>query len=398
MVWNWQQPDWPEFSWHTSRLARAEEQFLLGAGVFVGTTRHLSTEDHDQLIVEAMSNEALTTSEIEGEILNRDSVQSSIRRQLGLSADGRRVGPAERGIAEMMVDLYRNFSAPLDDTTLFSWQRMLFSGRSDLRDMGRYRTHPEPMQIVSGKIYEPKVHFEAPPSARVASEMARFIDWFNRTAPAGSATLPAVTRAGMAHLYFECIHPFEDGNGRVGRAIAEKALSQSLGRPSMTALTATILIKRRSYYEALEAANKRNEITDWLAWFAGASIEAQQRTLAEVLFLIDKTRLLDRLRGQLNARQEAVVLRMLREGPAGFLGGLSASNYVRIANASPATATRDLVDLVAKGALRRSGERRYTRYHLAIPLRPVLPVTIDPAGNLVSAVGGAKRQETAREP
>ena len=398
MVWNWQQPDWPEFSWQTSRLARAEEQFLLGAGVFVGTTRHLSAEDHDQLIVEAMSNEALTTSEIEGEILNRDSVQSSIRRQLGLSTDGRRVGPAERGIAEMMVDLYRNFSAPLDDTTLFSWQRMLFSGRSDLRDMGRYRTHPEPMQIVSGKIYEPKVHFEAPPSARVASEMARFIDWFNRTAPAGSATLPAVTRAGMAHLYFECIHPFEDGNGRVGRAIAEKALSQSLGRPSMTALTATILIKRRSYYEALEAANKRNEITDWLAWFAGASIEAQQRTLAEVLFLIDKTRLLDRLRGQLNARQEAVVLRMLREGPAGFLGGLSASNYVRIANASPATATRDLVDLVAKGALRRSGERRHTRYHLAIPLRPVSPVTIDPAGNLVSAVGGAKRQETAREP
>ncbi len=384
MGWNWQQPGWPDFAWHPARLARAEEQFLLGAGVFLGTAKHLGAEVHDRLIVEVLSNEALTTSEIEGEILNRDSVQASIRRQLGFPADDRRVSPAERGIAEMMVDLYRNFSAPLDDLTLFAWQRMLFSGRSDRRDIGRYRTHSEPMQIVSGRVDDPKVHFEAPPSTQVVAEMARFIDWFNRTAPTGTAALPALTRAGTAHLYFESIHPFEDGNGRVGRAIAEKALAQSLGGPFLTALAATLLTKRRSYYEALEAANKHIEITDWLAWFAGTSIEAQRRTIAEVEFLIDKTQLLDRLRGHLNARQEAVVLRMLREGPRGFEGGLSASNYIRIAKTSASTATRDLTELVAQGALRRTGNLRHTRYHLTIPLRRVPLVRIGPAGDLIS--------------
>jgi Fic family protein len=213
--------------------------------------------------------------------------------------------------------------------------------------------------------------------------MKRFIDWFNRTAPGGKQPLPALTRAGIAHLYFESIHPFEDGNGRIGRVIAEKALAQSLGRATLTALAATILVKRRSYYEALEAANKRNEITDWLAWFAATGLEAQQRTLSQVEFLIDKTKLLDRLRGQLNPRQETVLLRMFREGPQGFKGGLSAGNYASIAKASPATATRDLANMVEKGALTRTGERRHTRYHLPIPLRPVSRLTIDASGEIV---------------
>ncbi len=329
-----------------------------------------------------MSNEAITTSEIEGEILNRGSVQSSIRRQLGLDSDRRKVQPAEQGIGEMMVDLYRNFAAPLDHATLFGWHRMITSGRSDLRAIGRYRAHAEPMQVVSGRTYRPKVHFEAPPSDRVKAEMTRFIAWFNRTAPGGPAPLPVLTRAGVAHLYFESIHPFEDGNGRVGRAVAEKVVAQSLGRPSLTAIAATILANRSAYYNALEAANKENEITDWLAWFAGIGLEAQRRTLAQVEFLIDKARLLDRLRDKLNPRQLAVLLRMLREGPEGFKGGLSAGNYTAIAKTSAATATRDLVEMVELGALHRTGEKRHARYHLTIPLRPVARVTIDPAGEI----------------
>jgi Fic family protein len=380
MTWNWQRREWPDFAWNGARLRKAEERFLVEGGIFAGTLKHLGLRAREQLSVEAISTEAVTTSEIEGEFLDRASVQSSIRRQLGLATDNRRVKPAEQGIAEMMVDLYRSFAKPLSKEMLFAWHRMLVKGREDLRDIGRYRTDDEPMQVVSGAIYAPKVHFEAPPSSKIPKEMARFVRWFNRTAPKGVEPLPALTRAGIAHLYFESIHPFEDGNGRIGRAISEKVLGQCLGRPALTALAATILVRRRAYYEALATASKDTEVTHWLAWFAGIAIEAQRRSNARAEFLIDKTRLLDGLRGQLNERQDKVLLRMLREGPEGSNGGLSAGNYSTIAGASPATATRDLAEMVAKGALKRAGERRHARYSLAVPLRPVSPVILDSRG------------------
>jgi Fic family protein len=365
MRWNWQQPDWPNFTWEPLRLAKAEDHFLRGGGLLSGAVRHLGAEDQEQIRVEAISREAVTTCEIEGEILDRASVQSSIRRQFGLATDKRRVRPAEQGIAEMMVDLYRSFGARLSKEMLFGWHSMLMQGRRDLQDVGRYRTGHEPMQVVSGPLHSQRVHFEAPPSSAVRPEMARFIKWFNRTAPDGAEPLPALTRAGMAHLYFVSIHPFEDGNGRIGRAIAEKALAQSLGEPTLTALAATILVRRKAYYAALEAANKNTGITAWLAWFAETTIEAQQRTILQVEFVIGKTRLLDRLRGELNPRQQKALLRMLGEGPEGFKGGLSAGNYQSVTGASAATATRDLTDLVSKGALVRQGERRHACYQVA---------------------------------
>ncbi|MGA2132068.1 MAG: Fic family protein [Bryobacteraceae bacterium] len=381
MTWNWQQPDWPNFSWDATRLRKAEEHFLMGTGVFAGTVKHLSTSDQEQLTVEAISAEAVTTSEIEGEILDRASVESSIRRQFGLATDKRRVPLKEQAISEMMVDLYRSFAEPLSDVMLFSWHRVLFKDRGGLTDIGRYRTGHEAMEVVSGALHAPTVHFVAPPSSKIAKEMARFVTWFNRTAPAASKPLPALTRAGIAHLYFESIHPFEDGNGRIGRAIAEKALAQCFGHPTLIALAATILSRRKAYYAALEAANKGIEVTAWLSWFAGIVIEAQRRTTARVEFLIEKTRLLDRLRGELNPRQEKALLRMLREGPEGFKGGLSAGNYATITGASAATATRDLADLVDKGALLRAGERRYARYHIAVHMQMVSPVVLDERGN-----------------
>lgn len=383
MTWNWQLPDWPDFTWDKVRLALAEQQFLVGGGVLLGTVKHLGEEERNQLTVEAMSTEAVTTSEIEGEILDRASVQSSIQRQLGLAADDRRVAPKEQGTAEMMVDLYRTFSAPLSEAMLFGWHRMLMSGRRDMKDVGCYRTSDEPMQVVSGAIGEPKIHFEAPPSAQVPREMAGFIDWFKRTAPGGIEPLPGLTRAGAAHLYFESIHPFEDGNGRIGRAIAEKSLAQSLGQPTLIVLAATILVRRASYYNALEAANRQNEITNWLAWFGGVTIEAQRRTLALIEFLIEKAKLFDRLKGRLNERQQKALLRMFKEGPEGFKGGLSAGKYSTITGASPATATRDLADLTDKGALVRTGELRHARYTLSVPLKPVPHVTVSEDGQLV---------------
>jgi len=192
MLWNWQRPEWPKFVWRPERLIAAEQAFIAGGGVSVGSVKHLGPEDKDELRVEAMSAEALTTSEIEGEILDRTSVQSSIRRQLGLAADKRKAKPGEQGVAEMMVDLHRRFEAPLSAEMLFGWQRMVTNGRRDLKDVGRYRRHADPMQVVSGPIHAPLVHFEAPPSAAVPVEMTRFVDGFNRTAPDGAEPLPAL--------------------------------------------------------------------------------------------------------------------------------------------------------------------------------------------------------------
>ncbi|MDP3529491.1 MAG: Fic family protein [Methylophilaceae bacterium] len=364
MIWNWQQADWPHFSYEKLPLVGYDNRLLLGAGLLFGAFKHLDHEEKNLLTIELISNEALKTSEIEGESLDRDSLQSSIRRQLGLVSDNRKIPPAEQGIAQVMVDLYQSFKSPLSHATLFNWHTMLTNSRRDLNDIGRYRTHKEPMQIVSGPIYSPRIHYEAPSSVQVIAEMDSFIDWFNATAPDGNSPLPALVRSGIAHLYFESIHPFEDGNGRIGRAIAEKALAQCLGQPTLIAIAHTIERNKKAYYTALEQANKSNEITTWLIYFADTVLSAQSYTQVRLEFLINKAKLYDRLRGQLNVRQEKVLSRMFREGPEGFKGGLSAEKYLSITGTTRPTATRDLQDLVMKGALLRTGERKHTRYSL----------------------------------
>ena len=364
-LWNWQKDDWPNFRYDLGRLAALEERFLLESGVYSGSVKHLENDGKDLLIVELMSEEALKTSEIEGEILNRESVQSSIRRQFGLATDHRRVPPAEQGISELMVELYRDFHVRLDEARLLHWHSLLMNGRRDLVG-GVYRTGSDPMQVVSGPLDSPKVHFEAPPSLEVPNEMGRFFDWYHESGPNGAKRLPMLTRAGICHLYFVSIHPFEDGNGRIGRALSEKSLAEGLGKPALIALSSAIHRSRKNYYEMLERSNKRNEITDWLVYFAETVFGALAESQRWVEFLIEKTRLVDRLRGKWNERQEKVILRMAREGPGGFRGGLSAENYLAITGTSRATATRDLQDLVEMGALIRTGRLKGTRYRLAI--------------------------------
>jgi Fic family protein len=364
MIWNWQLADWPNFTYNASQLDHFEKRFLLGAGVSFGAIKHLSEDDKRHLTIELISNEALKTSAIEGEYLNRDSLQSSICRQFGLITDHRKVPPAEQGIAEVMVDLYQHFATPMTHEQLYQWHSWITAGRNDLKDVGCYRSNEDPMQIVSGPIYAPKVHFEAPQSCQIRREMDQFIDWFNRTAPAGNAPMSALQRAGIAHLYFVSIHPFEDGNGRIGRAIAEKALAQCLGQPTLIALAFTIERHRNAYYTALELANKQIDVTDWLVYFAELVMAAQEYTHQWIDFLIQKAKLYDHVRGQLNPRQEKALVRMFREGPDGFTGGLSADKYRSITGAPSATATRDLQDLVGKGTLIRTGERKHTRYYL----------------------------------
>lgn len=363
MTWNWQHSDWPHFTWQTDKLRRREDSFLRHAGVIIGSQSVLSAENGLQLAIELMGGEALDTSQIEGEMLDRHSIQASIRKHLGLTVD-RRSGPAEAGIARMMVDLYQSLGKPLQESQLFQWHEMIMNGRWDLAGIGHYRAHDDVMEIVSGPVGRQRVHFVAPSSGCLPQEMHRLFDWLMQTSPEGPEPLPAVTRAGIAHLWFESLHPFEDGNGRLGRALVENALAEGSERPVLTGVSSVFLKKRSEYYRALGQANRTLQIDAWLDWFADAVLEAQQRTLKQVRFVIEKGRFLEKYEALLNDRQRKAVLRMLETGVDGFEGGLSADNYRRITGAPISTATRDLSALVELGALRRTGEKKGTRYHL----------------------------------
>jgi Fic family protein len=367
MQWNWQHTDWPNFSYDAESMAPLEQRFLQSSGEVIGAVRHFSEDDSSQLRIELLSDEAVKTSEIEGEFLDRASVQSSLRRQFGLNTDNRPVRPQERGIAEMMANVYKNWFGPLHQGELFHWHSMLMAGNRYVETIGSYRRHDDPMQIVSGRLDKPTIHFEAPPSRQVAPEMVLFVDWFNQSRPGGRATLPALTRAAIGHLYFETIHPFEDGNGRIGRALAEKSLAQNIGQPSLISLAFTIERDRKAYYSELERHQRKLDIAGWIAYFSETILEAQQATIDRIAFFLQKARFYDRFRGRLNERQEKVIARIFREGITGFKGGLSAENYISITATSRATATRDLQQLVEMGALTRTGERRHTRYALQFP-------------------------------
>ncbi len=364
MKWNWQLENWPNFTWDSDKLVAFEQSFTEGAGIIIGSSQHISQEGKQNLFIDLMCTDALDSSEIEGEHLNRDSVQSSIKKELGLSAEAPRASLAERGIAKMMVNLYQTISSPLTHQVLFEWHQFLMGNSHHLEDVGQYRSHEEAMQIVSGPDYDRKIHFEAPPSKCVPAEMEQFINWFERSSPAGSASLPTLTRAGIAHLWFESIHPFEDGNGRIGRAIAEKALSQGFSKPVMTVLAKILLKKRKEYYQQLGLASKTLDLTSWLLWFANIALEAQQSTYMYIDFIIKKSIILKEAEGKINPRQEKVLLRLFHAGPDGFVGGLSAKNYMSITGAPIATTTRDLNDLVKKNILKRTGELKATRYFL----------------------------------
>jgi len=239
---------------------------------------------------------------------------------------------------------------------------MLTHGRRDLIDIGAYRTHNDPTQVISGAIDNPAVHYEAPPSWRVPEEMEAFIAWFNGE----SLKSDPLTRAGIAHLYFESIHPFEDGNGRIGRAISEKALSQSLKQPTLIAISYTIESKKKSYYSALQNNSVGLEISDWLIYFCNLVLTAQDHTQSMIDFLIEKGKYYTRFEKFFNKRQAKVVERIFREGINGFRGGLSADNYITITGTTASTATRDLQKMVETGALKRTGVCKGTGYYLNI--------------------------------
>lgn len=360
MRWNWQLPNWPHFNFDRESIADREKQFLIRIGEASASLNRVDEGDYKQFIVEILSREALESSSIEGEILDRESLQSSIRKHFGIKGSTNRSGRKEAGMAELLCNVYGTFREPLTHEMFGLWHSMLFGTDSSLGDLGRYRTHQEPMQIVSRRYDRSIVYFEAPPSAIVHKEMDIFIKWFN----AVDFSMPIIGKAAIAHLYFENIHPFEDGNGRIGRALVEKILSQGVGRPVLIAVSKVLEKEKKAYYSALEQCNRSLDAGDWVDFFTKAILKAQEESIRLLDFLINKSKLFTKLSGKLNARQEKALLKIYESGPEGFKGGLSAENYIAITKASRATATRDLAELVNLGALTRTGELRHTRYWL----------------------------------
>ncbi len=363
MKYNWQFDQWPEFDYDLSEIEGDLLTFADLSGKISGVMQGLEVSRQSETVIDTMIAEAIESSEIEGEYLSRPDVSSSIRNSLGLNSDVAGIrDPASQGMGELMVDARKSWSEELREAELFKWHRMLMKGAHGI-EVGRWRTHKEHMQVVSGAIGAQKVLYIAPPSDQVPTEMMAFIAWFNGTT---GKNLLAPVRSAVAHLYFESIHPFEDGNGRIGRVIAEKALSQGLGRPVLLSLSRTINHCCSEYYGMLGEAQRSLSITPWIKWFVKTVIEAQRSTLALVDFSLRKTRFFDQHQNKLNERQMRVVQRMLEEGPSGFEGGMNARKYVALTKVSKATATRDLQDLVEKALFSPIGGGRSTRYELVL--------------------------------
>lgn len=363
--YNWQQKDWPHFTY--SLLDVEDDLFLIAEkiGKMTGIIGTLPEEMRVEALVDLMVAEAIKTSEIEGEFFSRKDVMSSIKNNLGINRTPEKVkDKGAEGISQLMIDVRNTYKEPLTEKKLFDWHQLLFPEPTTV-SVGAWRNHHESMQVVSGAMGKEKVHFEAPPSAQVPKEMKRFISWFNETAPGGLKELKKATvRSAITHLYFESIHPFEDGNGRIGRAIAEKALSQGIGSPVLLSLSRTIEANKSTYYNALSEAQRSNKVTGWVTYFVRTILAAQKEAEEQIQFTLKKTKFFDHYKEELNERQLKVIKRMLEEGPKGFEGGMNSSKYGSLTKVSKATATRDLQELLGLGVLTRLGNAggRSTKY------------------------------------
>lgn len=366
MRYHWQQEDWPDFRFDFKAVEPALLRFGERAGRLTGLVDGLSEPQNEDTILTLMIAEAVQSSAIEGEMLDQNEVKSSIRNHLGLNQPQEAVrDDRAAGIGELMVSVRTTFADDLTEEQLFLWHHMLMKGETRIA-VGQWREGEEPMQIISGPMGRPRIHFEAMPSSQVPAEMTRFLKWFN--VKSHSKEYPALTyaplRSALAHLYFESIHPFEDGNGRIGRAISEKVLSQGFGRPVPMSLSQTIEANRKDYYRHLELAQTGSEVTEWVCFFAEMTLQAQENAETLIQLAISKNRYFQRFETNLNERQLKVVRRLYDAEPEGFEGGLSAKKYSAITGASKATATRDLQHLLEVGALRQEGQGRSTRYWL----------------------------------
>ena len=363
----WQLPEWPNFSFDAAavspglQLARLEQGRLLGRALAVGFV------EAQELQRDVWMQETVATAAIEGDALDLAAVRSSVCRRLGLAAE-RSSDRHVEGLVEVMHDALANHADALDADRLCCWQSALFpGGTAGVRRIavGRYRNHADPMQIVSGLPGREVVHYTAPPSSLAAGEMQRFLVWFSKTRPPQGQSADGITRAALAHLWFETIHPFEDGNGRIGRALVDLALAQDSGSPArLVGLSRQLLETRTGYYDALKAAQCGSlDATAWVQWFTQAFTAACVRSQALLQQALAKSEFWQRAaQVPLNERQRKVLALLIEAGDGGFLGGMTADKYLKITSTSKATATRDLAQLLGAGLLVVEGIGKATRY------------------------------------
>lgn len=361
----WEHPDWPNLHWDDKRLARLLAAVSRAQGRLLGKMEALGFGLRNEANLAILTEDVTKSSEVEGEKLPADQVRSSIARRLGMDVGG--LGPVDRhvdGIVEMMLDATGNYADPLTEERLFAWHGALFpTGRSGMRliVVGTWRTDAEgPMQVVSGPMGREKVHYEAPPAERLPAEMQRFLRWFN-----DPGDIDPLLIAGLAHLWFVTLHPFDDGNGRIARAIADMALARSEGiGQRFYSMSAQILNERSDYYKLLELTQKGDlDVTGWQQWFLGClqrAIDGARDTLDTVL---TKARFRERFAQEsLNERQISMLNRLL---DGRFEGKLTSSKWAKMTKTSQDTAQRDIVDLIERSVLRKNpGGGRSTSYSL----------------------------------
>lgn len=361
----WQHDAWPRFTWDAATLLAPLAEARHKQGQLLGQMKRLGFELQLEAELRATVDDVIKTSEIEGERLDLESVRSSVARRLGLPEGGADVADRKvEGIVEMMLDAMQKHATPLRPVRLFGWHASLFpTGYSGLTriSVGNWRTDSEgPMQVVSGPIGRRRVHYEAPPASRVPAEMEQFLDWFN-----DPPQMDGLLRSAIAHLWFVTIHPFDDGNGRIARAVADLALAQMEGTGQrFYSVSAQIQRERKRYYEVLEKTQKGSlDITEWLSWFAVCFGRAMDRTEAEGHSVLSKAEFWRRFAQEpLSARQKTVLNRFLD----GFEGHLTARKWATLAKCSIDTAQRDINDLLARGLLvRNPGGSKRTSYNVA---------------------------------
>lgn len=352
-TWIWEDASWPDFTWNQAELARPLAAARRAQGQLAGAATVLAGDHRTRAQADLLLQDALNTSLIEGEHPDPSRVRSSIARHLGLSFAGLPApDKATEGLVDVLLDASTRFDAPLTLERLCAWQGALFpDGRSALHRIivGELRGE-QPMRIVSGPMGREKVHYEAVPKERLSSEMAHLLDWFARP----PAELDGLLRAGIAHLWFELIHPFEDGNGRVGRALMDMALAQDERRGMrLYSLSAQFMKDRSRYYELLEHAGQGGlDVTGWLVWFCQETLAACSAAQSTLRTVLAKTRFWMRHAGApINERQRKVLNRLLDAGPAGFEGAMTTRKYLSLASVSRATAFRELQQLVELGCV-----------------------------------------------
>jgi Fic family protein len=369
MAYIHQQKDWPRFRWNEGRLLPLLAKVRHQQGRLLGQMEGLGFHLRGEANLESLTSEVIGSSAIEGEKLNAEEVRSSIARRLGIAQAG--TTPASRhveGVVEMMLDATRKFDEALTSERLFSWHAALFpTGRSGMQriTVGAWRTEDAgPMQVVSGAMGRERVHFEAPEAHLIDAEITRFLEWFE-----GAEAIDPVLKAGIAHFWFVTIHPFEDGNGRIARAIADMALARADGvADRFYSMSSQIERERKQYYDSLESSQRGGvDIALWLEWFLGCLERALEQAHENLGSILRKARIWERINqdGPVNERQHVVINRLLD----GFEGKLSTSKYAKLAKCSPDTALRDINELIARKILiRESGGGRSTGYSFADPL------------------------------